>query len=161
MKTDAGHNNGVDLGQQLGTFWCRRHLKVTMELKKVRTAPSPFVISENCLPRRIHALLSPKWTSMVLYVLHFKTLRTGELIRAMPGISKKMLTQTLRKLESLKLIHRKVHQVVPPMVEYSLTDLGVDFVKPLLDLYSWAEENSDLLDEIENNQKSLPLSDDR
>ena len=101
-------------------------------MNKVRVAPSPFVVSEDCLPRRIHSLFSGKWTSMVLYVLHFKMLRTGELMRAMPGISKKMLTQTLRELEDLKLVHREVHQVVPPKVEYSVTDLGLRFVEPLL-----------------------------
>lgn len=70
-------------------------------------------------------------------------------MRTMPGISKKMMTQTLRELEELKLIHREVYQVVPPMVEYSLTDLGKRFVEPLLSLYDWAEDNSDLLDKIE------------
>ena len=90
---------------------------------------------------------------MVLYILNFKTLRTGELMRTMPGISKKMMTQTLRELEELKLIHREVYQVVPPMVEYSLTDLGKRFVEPLLSLYDWAEDNSDLLDKIEEYRK--------
>lgn len=74
-------------------------------------------------------------------------------MRTMPGISKKMMTQTLRELEELKLIHREVYQVVPPMVEYSLTDLGKRFVEPLLSLYDWAEDNSDLLDKIEEYRK--------
>ncbi|MEQ5806479.1 helix-turn-helix transcriptional regulator [Alteromonas sp. NFXS44] len=122
-------------------------------MSKTREAPNPFLVSENCLPRRINFLFSSKWTSMVLYILNFKTLRTGELMRTMPGISKKMMTQTLRELEELKLIHREVYQVVPPMVEYSLTDLGKRFVEPLLSLYDWAEDNSDLLDKIEEYRK--------
>ena len=118
----------------------------------VRHPPDPLVISETCPPRRIHMLLTPKWTSMVIYVLSFGPLRTGQLQRSMPGISKKMLTQTLRELEADQLLLRKVHQVVPPAVEYSLTELGQKFVEPLLALYDWAEANFVLLDKVERNR---------
>ncbi len=118
----------------------------------VRHPPDPLVISETCPPRRIHMLLTPKWTSMVIYVLSFGPLRTGQLQRSIPGISKKMLTQTLRELEADQLLSRKVHQVVPPAVEYSLTELGQKFVEPLLALYDWAEANSVLLDTVERNR---------
>lgn len=118
----------------------------------VRHPPGPLVISETCPPRRIHMLLTPKWTSMVIYVLSFGPLRTGQLQRSMPGISKKMLTQTLRELEADQLLSRKVHQVVPPAVEYSLTELGQKFVEPLLALYDWAEANFVLLDTVERNR---------
>ena len=118
----------------------------------VRHLPDPLVISETCPPRRIHMLLTPKWTSMVIYVLSFGPLRTGQLQRSMPGISKKMLTQTLRELEADQLLSRKVHQVVPPAVEYSLTELGQKFVEPLLALYDWAEANFVLLDKVERNR---------
>lgn len=114
---------------------------------------TPLIVDINCPPRRIHRLLSPKWTSMVLYILHFGELRTGQLQRSMPGVSKKMLTQTLRELECEGLIHREVFQIVPPMVEYSLTALGSEFVKPLLALYDWAEVHSDLLDQLELNRE--------
>ncbi|BDT57047.1 cinnamoyl ester hydrolase [Massilia varians] len=118
----------------------------------VRRPLDPLVVSETCLPRRIHMLLTPKWTSMVIYVLSFGPLRTGQLQRSMPGISKKMLTQTLRELEGDQLVARKVHQVVPPAVEYSLTELGQKFVEPLLTLYDWAEANAALLDAVERNR---------
>jgi len=118
----------------------------------VRFPPQPLAISETCMPRRIHTLLTPKWTSMAIYVLSFGALRTGQLQRAMVGVSKKMLTQTLRELEADGLIVRKVHQVVPPMVEYALTPLGQGFVEPLMTLYSWAESNAALLDELEYNR---------
>lgn len=128
-----------------------------MQVSNVRSPPQPLAISETCPPRRIHALLAPKWTSMVIYVLSFGPLRTGALQRAMPGVSKKMLTQTLRELESDGLIERKVHQVVPPMVEYSLTALGQGFVEPLLVLYGWAEDNAALLDALERNRANALL----
>lgn len=114
---------------------------------------NPLIVEEGCPPRRIHKLLTPKWTSMVLYILHHGPLRTGQLQRSMPGVSKKMLTQTLRELEGDGLVHREVFQVVPPMVEYSLTALGERFVQPLLALYEWAEDNAGLLNELEFNRK--------
>jgi DNA-binding HxlR family transcriptional regulator len=52
-----------------------------------------------------------------------------------------MLTQTLRSLEASGLVHRKIHPVVPPMVEYSLTPLGQTLVEPLKALYHWSSEH--------------------
>lgn len=118
---------------------------------------NPLIVEESCPPRRIHKLLTPKWTSMVLYILHHGPLRTGQLQRSMPGVSKKMLTQTLRELEADGLIHREVFQVVPPRVEYSLTAFGECFVQPLLALYAWAQDNAGLLDKLECNRAQANL----
>lgn len=123
-----------------------------MSTPKAQISVNPLIVSETCPPRRIHTLLTPKWTSMVIYVLSFGPLRTGQLQRSMPGISKKMLTQTLRELEADKMVERKVFQVVPPMVEYSLTSFGERFVEPLMALYDWAVTNADLLDELQRNR---------
>ncbi len=123
-----------------------------MSAPKAQISVNPLIVSETCPPRRIHTLLTPKWTSMVIYVLSFGPLRTGQLQRSMPGISKKMLTQTLRELEADKMVERKVFQVVPPMVEYSLTSFGERFVEPLMALYDWAVTNADLLDELQRNR---------
>ncbi|MFJ4347622.1 winged helix-turn-helix transcriptional regulator [Pseudomonas sp. NPDC089401] len=123
-----------------------------MKNPTARDPGSPLVVCEQCPPRRIHFLLAPKWSSMVIYVLSFGPLRTGQLQRSMPGISKKMLTQTLRELEIDRLIARKVHEVVPPKVEYSLTESGQRFVEPLMALYDWAEANADLLDDIQSHR---------
>ncbi|MEB6666845.1 helix-turn-helix transcriptional regulator [Acinetobacter vivianii] len=118
-------------------------------------ASDSFVLREDCPQRRIHYVLNGKWTSMVLYSLSFGVMRTGQLERALPGISKKMLTQTLREVESLGLVHRDVFNVVPPKVEYSLTPLGKVFIEPLQALYDWAAKNADALDKLEfNMQKS-------
>jgi DNA-binding HxlR family transcriptional regulator len=92
---------------------------------------------------------------MVVYALGMKSFRTNELIRVMPGISKKMLSQTLKELQSAGLVHREVRQVIPPIVEYSLTELGEKFVYPLMELYKWASTHADLLDQVDANLKSL------
>lgn len=115
-----------------------------------------IVFVETCPARRIMELFSVKWKSMVLHALfHWPEgkCRTGELQRALPGISKKMLIQTLRDVEESGLVHRHVYTVVPPKVEYSLTPLGKKFCEPVEMLFSWGDKNSDALDKIEKNKK--------
>src|SRR5947199_3256779 len=68
-------------------------------------------------------------------------MRYAELQRAIGGISQKMLTQTLRSLERDGLVQRRVHPVVPPKVEYSLTKLGRTLIEPLQGLFRWSEKH--------------------
>ena len=112
-----------------------------------------LILLENCPRRRIHKILDHKWNSMILYLLSQSSLRTGELQRCMPGISKKMLIQSLKELEGYGLINRKVYEVIPPHVSYSLTDIGKKVVEPLFMLYEWADQNEDVLDTIESNMQ--------
>jgi DNA-binding HxlR family transcriptional regulator len=79
-------------------------------------------------------VIGGKWKTLILWQLQPEVRRFGELKRAVPGISEKMLIQQLRELESDGIIQRKVYHEVPPKVEYSLTRFGlslVDAVKPL------------------------------
>jgi DNA-binding HxlR family transcriptional regulator len=106
---------------------------------------------EDCAPRRVLELFTTKWTSMVLHTLyarHDGVARTGVLLRSLPGISKKMLTQSLREMESSGLISRHVQATIPPAVEYRLTPLGLRFVEPIELLYAWGRANSDALDQL-------------
>ncbi|UUD63737.1 helix-turn-helix transcriptional regulator [Pseudomonas seleniipraecipitans] len=112
---------------------------------------------EDCAPRRVLELFSTKWTSMILHTLHARhggSARTGVLHRSLPGISKKMLVQTLRELESSGLINRHVHDSVPPTVEYSLTELGQRLVEPIELIYDWARLNAPALDALQPRQSS-------
>lgn len=106
---------------------------------------------EDCAPRRVLELFATKWTSMVLHTLHVRhggVARTGVLQRSLPGISKKMLTQTVREMEASGLLSRHVQSSIPPMVEYRLTDLGRRFVEPVELLYGWGRDNADALDAL-------------
>lgn len=76
-------------------------------------------------------LIAGKWKILILWHLQTKTLRFGQLRKRIPGITQKMLTQQLRELESDNLILRTVYPVVPPKVEYSLSQFG-ETLKPLL-----------------------------
>jgi DNA-binding HxlR family transcriptional regulator len=106
---------------------------------------------EDCAPRRVLEIFDTKWTSMILHVLHARLggcARTGVLHRSLPGISKKMLTQTLREMEATGLVTRRVHGTVPPAVDYTLTPLGARFVEPIELLYGWARDNADALEAL-------------
>jgi DNA-binding HxlR family transcriptional regulator len=103
---------------------------------------------EDCAPRRVLALFATKWTSMILHTLHARhggVARTGVLQRSLPGISKKMLTQTLREMEGSGLLTRHVRGTIPPAVDYRLTPLGRRFVEPVELLYAWGRDNADAL----------------
>jgi DNA-binding HxlR family transcriptional regulator len=80
-------------------------------------------------------VIGGKWKPLILFYLESGTKRFGELRKLIPGMTKKMLTQHLRDLERDDVVRRKVHAVVPPKVEYSLTKHG-ESLKPILKLMS-------------------------
>ena len=87
-------------------------------------------------------MISDKWKVIILCKLRTQTLRFNELMRALNGISQRVLTQQLRELEYDGLVERKVFAEVPPRVEYSLTALGRSLVPVLEQLEQWARDNS-------------------
>lgn len=85
------------------------------------------------------ALIGGKWKCVILWHLRKKTLRFSQLKRRLPGITQKMLAQQLRDLEYSGLILREVYPVIPPKVEYSLTDVGGRFMPILESMYKWGK----------------------
>jgi DNA-binding HxlR family transcriptional regulator len=132
----------------------------TDQMNKVNeTVPAEVLISEengidllSTRPaQKVIGHLSNKWNVLIIRRLSRKTMRYSELRRDIGDISQKMLTQTLRHLERVGLVERTVYPVVPPKVEYSLTELGLTLVEPINVLADWAIENIDLVEEaIEN-----------
>ena len=100
---------------------------------------NPFMAS--CPSQDILALIGSKWSMLLLCILGDGPVRSGELGRRAGGISQKMLTQTLRRLERDGIVARTVYPVVPPHVEYALTPLGTTLIAALRLLCQWAQEN--------------------
>ena len=98
----------------------------------------PDIFQENCLSRQVLQLIADQWTPLVISALKDGTMRFGQLLKRIGGISRKMLTQTLRAMERNGLVQRVVYPVVPPVVEYSLTPLGQTLVEPMNVLRDWA-----------------------
>jgi len=86
--------------------------------------------------------VADKWTMLILEVLaDHGELRFTQVGRHVPGISQKMLTQTLRHMERDGLVERTVHPVIPPRVEYKLTELGYSLGEAFCGVWTWAEAN--------------------
>ncbi|MGV3577581.1 winged helix-turn-helix transcriptional regulator [Brevundimonas sp.] len=97
--------------------------------------------------------VADKWTMIVLEVLvEHGELRFTRLAELSEGISQKMLTQTLRQMERDGLVIRTVHPVIPPKVEYRLTDLGFSLAEAFCGVWLWAEKN---LERIEASRASF------
>ncbi len=113
----------------------------------MRNSSEPEVFIANCPTQRVLETIADKWSVIVIYALsQQETRRYSELQRVIGGISQKMLTQTLRKLERDGLLERHVYPVVPPKVEYALTPMGHTLTDLLKAICHWAEVH---MDEIE------------
>ena len=97
--------------------------------------------------------VADKWTMIVLEVLvEHGELRFTRLAELSDGISQKMLTQTLRAMERDGLVIRTAHPVIPPKVEYRLTDLGFSLAEAFCGVWMWAEKN---LERIETSRAAF------
>lgn len=94
---------------------------------------------QRCPVRNLLDQIGDRWSILLISALAGGPKRFSALARAVPDISKRMLTQTLRTLEVSGFVHRDVQPTVPPSVTYSLTPLGQSFAVPLLGLVGWAE----------------------
>lgn len=91
----------------------------------------------NCPVSRTLHLIGGKYKALLLWHLTSRTLRFNALRRLIPEATPKMLTQQLRELEEDQLVHREVFPVVPPKVEYSLTERGKSLFPILQAMYTW------------------------
>ncbi|WP_244574526.1 helix-turn-helix domain-containing protein [Cohaesibacter sp. ES.047] len=104
------------------------------------------------LVEQIIGRVADKWTMLLIEILTERTCcRFGELAKACEGISQKMLTQTLRAMERDGLVTRTVYPVVPPKVEYRLTDLGLGLSKAFCGVWIWAEANFERIEQARSD----------
>ena len=104
--------------------------------------------------------VADKWTMLVLETLQEKgELRFTRLSALIPGVSQKMLTQTLRGMERDGLLTRTVHPVIPPKVEYRLTELGVSLSAAFCGVWIWADKHLDQVETARRNfdHKAKPM----
>jgi DNA-binding HxlR family transcriptional regulator len=102
------------------------------------------VFSAQCPSRTVLEHVSSKWGALVLLVLsEGRPVRWSELRRRAEGVSEKMLAQTLRTLAADGLVHREARPVVPPYVEYSLTERGRELAALFVPLMSWIADHAE------------------
>jgi len=97
------------------------------------------VENDVCVVEVAVEVVGGKWKLAAVKVLLEGTLRFGELVRALPGVTPRMLTRQLRELERDGLVHREVYAEVPPRVEYSLTREGRSLREVVRVLESWGD----------------------
>ncbi|MGJ5620167.1 winged helix-turn-helix transcriptional regulator [Sulfitobacter sp. MF3-043] len=93
-----------------------------------------------CPIRTVLAQIGDKWSLLVILMLRDGEYRFSAIQRAIPDISQRMLTQTLRKLERDGLVRRTVTPSIPPRVDYAITDLGQSLFAPIGAMAQWAVE---------------------
>ncbi|WP_431683737.1 winged helix-turn-helix transcriptional regulator [Kitasatospora sp. KL5] len=96
------------------------------------------VFLADCPARLAVEIITSKWAVVVLFALSRRPYRHGELVDLIGGVSRKVLTQTLRKLQGYGLVERRAYAEAPPRVEYGLTGLGPTLVEPIAALTNWA-----------------------
>ncbi|MER5542418.1 winged helix-turn-helix transcriptional regulator [Streptomyces sp. NPDC001118] len=101
------------------------------------------VYAAQCPCRALLDLLANKWSALAIGALEDGPQRFGELQRRLQGVSPKVLTQTLRRLEDFGILDRTIYPAVPLHVEYALTPLGQSAALPLNALRAWVEDNID------------------
>ena len=89
--------------------------------------------------------IGDKWSLLLIGILEDGPMRFTELLRITPGISRRMLTATLRSLERDGLVTRTIYAEVPPRVEYQMTDMGRTLSEPVLRLAKWAADHQDAI----------------
>ena len=102
------------------------------------------IYDESCPLGSIQRVVGGKWKIGLLWTLR-ETKRFSELQKIFVGITQTMLTKQLRELEADGFIHREVYREVPPRVEYSLTQVGKDFLPVIKKMIDWVEGNSSVL----------------
>jgi DNA-binding HxlR family transcriptional regulator len=118
-------------------------LKCSSEQENHVTLVIPDVLEEGCATRQALERLSAKWRVLLIYALLAGPQRHAELRRRLPGITQKVLTETLRGMESDGLVARRVlKETAPQHVEYELTTLGKTLQEPLAAVCDWAVEHA-------------------
>ncbi|SFF75835.1 transcriptional regulator, HxlR family [Actinacidiphila alni] len=102
-----------------------------------------YVFLADCPTRLAVEIVSNKWAVLVLHGLSKKPRRHGELIDLIGGVSRKVLTQTLRRLQDYGLVER--HAATPRKIEYRLSDLGRTLIDPIEGLTTWARDHGDAI----------------
>ncbi|MCT4632430.1 MAG: winged helix-turn-helix transcriptional regulator [Firmicutes bacterium] len=97
--------------------------------------------SEMCSLCIAQKLIRGKWKLVIIWLLRDEALRFSELKKAIPNIKQGPLTTQLKELESIGVLNRKSYNQVPPKVEYSLTDIGREFMEIIEAMQSWSKRN--------------------
>jgi DNA-binding HxlR family transcriptional regulator len=107
----------------------------------MNTQPEWNAYSSQCPTRFVLDRVADKWTVLILGLLAQQTTRFNALLKQVDGLSQKVLSQTLKRMERDGLVTRTAYSTVPVTVEYTITSLGSTLARSLVSVITWAEEN--------------------
>ena len=118
------------------------------QTRKIVDTPVPNSASRDPCRALVQLIgqIGDKWTVLVVGVLSLGPSRFNTLMREVPGISHRMLTLTLRALERDGLVNRTAFAIIPPRVDYELTEVGHSLTEPLARLAEWAASKQELIE---------------
>ncbi|MER7755455.1 helix-turn-helix domain-containing protein [Kitasatospora sp. NPDC097643] len=116
------------------------------------------VFLADCPARLAVEIITSKWAVVVLFALSRRPYRHGELVDLIGGVSRKVLTQTLRKLQAYGLVERRAHAEASSRVEYSLTGLGLTLAEPIAALTDWARSYGEAVVGFQEAAENDPTS---
>jgi DNA-binding HxlR family transcriptional regulator len=120
--------------------------RLKKKIEKFYISTQPYLKQGFCPTKKLLSASFDKWGLFCIFNLgYYEVLRFSELKKNIDGISARMLTVTLKKLETHDIVKRSVFSEVPPKVEYSLTEFGFTLSSKLIDISSWFVENSKVL----------------
>jgi DNA-binding HxlR family transcriptional regulator len=122
---------------EVRTMWSDTDRTVSVRLM----SQEPSIYAQNCPSRAVVGVIASHWGTLVLGSLFEGTLRFSEVRHIVNGISEKMLAQTLRTLERNGMVTRRVHPVIPPHVDYTLTRMGLEVSRQARGLLDWIDGN--------------------
>ncbi|CAM5422245.1 transcriptional regulator [Streptomyces tanashiensis] len=114
--------------------------------KVPHSPPQPLVADARCPERLVLEHVTSRWGVLILIALRERSYRFSELRRAIGGVSEKMLTQTLQTLERDGFVHRDAKPVIPPRVDYRLTELGEEAARRVAELARWTASSLDAVE---------------
>jgi DNA-binding HxlR family transcriptional regulator len=107
------------------------------------------LVDVDSTPRRAIGMLANKWTLPILLQLYrVGTIRFGALQRLLPGVSRKMLTESLRSLENGGFLQRTIHPVIPAQVEYTATERAFALLPILVEFVHWDTEHKNIGEDV-------------
>ncbi|WP_282203099.1 winged helix-turn-helix transcriptional regulator [Kitasatospora fiedleri] len=121
--------------------------------------PAEDVFLADCPARLAIEIIADKWAVVVLFALSRRPCRHGELVDLIGGVSRKVLTQTLRRLQGYGLVERRAYAEAPPRVEYRLTALGTTLVEPIAALTDWARAHGEAVVNFQEATENGPAAD--
>ena len=115
--------------------------------------------SLNCGLDLVGEVLYGKWKIRILWFIHQGHLRPSELQRKIPDVTRRVLNVQLKELEDHELVTKKIFPVLPPKVEYSLTDFGKTLIPLISAIGLWGDENQDMLRRVILKQTQVSSDD--